>query len=344
MQHFPRRLRNIALSGVAIAMLLSTVSCATSDTPPPSETELPEVTINVGTVLSATEPTNVALMEISRAVAERTDGRLKVEVFPDAQLGSDADMQDAAVQGASQAAFFDPSGVAQTTGVDELNALGGPFIFSDIDDIYAVLDSDLMAEWNKQINDAGLHIITWKFYFGQRHIISETGYPNPADLGNVIMRIPETTAHMKTFELLARPTTLPFAEVYSALQQGVIDAAEAPLGTLYASSLYEVADTITLTGHFTNIGAWGISTDVWNALPEEYRDILTEEFDRGAELSTRLTLEAETTLRTKMADELGVNFVEPDLAAYQAATQPYYDSFPSWRTGLYDQLRDIMSK
>lgn len=338
----------MALGVTLLAAMLTLAACGEdggdgADTTG-AEDEMPEIAINVGHVVSATEPTHIALEGIAEAVSERTDGRLSLELFPDGQLGQNRDMQEQMLAGSAQIAQLDPGYAAEAGGVDELNVLGGPFLFDDIDDIDAVLDSDLMTEWTDQLaNDGGLHSITWRYYFGERHIIANEGYPSPEDLEGVKIRVPPNPAWIETFEALpTSPTTLEFSEVYTAMQQGVIDAAEAPLATLKATSLYEVGDTITLTGHFKAITGWGTSVEFWESLPVEYQEILTEEFAAGAEVMTEMTLAQEGELREEFENELGVTLVEADIEAYKEASASFYEAFPTWRPGLYDQLQEIM--
>lgn len=308
--------------------------------------ELPEISINVGHVVSATEPTHLALEEIAEAVSERTDGRLTLELFPDGQLGQNRDMQEQALAGAAQIVQVDPGYAAEAGGVPEMNVLGAPFLFEDIDDVNAVLDSDLMQEWTDQLADeGGLHSLTWKFYFGERHIIANEGYPQPEDLEGVKIRVPPNPSWIATFEALpTSPVTLEFSEVYTGMQQGVIDAAEAPLSTLKASSLNEVGDTITLTSHFKAITGWATSVEYWESLPPEYQEILTEEFAAGAQTMTDTTLEQEDVLRAEFEDDLGVTLVEADADAYAKASSSFYDAFPEFREGLREQLLEIMDR
>lgn len=307
--------------------------------------DLPEISINVGHVVSAEEPTHQALERIAEAVSERTDGKLTLELFPDGQLGQNRDMQEQMMTGTPQIAQVDPGYAAEAGGVPELNVLGAPFLFEDIDDVNAVLDSELMDEWTAQLEEAGIHSLTWKFFFGERHIIANEGFPEPADLDGVKIRVPPNPAWIATFEALpTTPVTLEWSEVYTGLQQGVVDAAEAPLATLQASSLNEVADTVTLTGHFKAITGWATSVEFWDSLPEEYQTVLTEEFAAGAEWMTETTLSDEERLRKVFEDELGVTLVEPNIPAYQEASLGFYDEFPDFREGLHDQLLEIMGR
>ncbi len=341
----PGRRSRVRLKALLAASALALAACGGGGGGGTEATEeLPEVIINVGHVVSSTEPTHLVLEEIAAAVSERSEGRLTLELFPEGQLGQNQDMQEQVLAGASQIAQVDPGYAAQAGGVPEMSVLGGPFLFQDIDDVNAVLESDLMKEWTDQLEQAGgLHSLTWSFYFGERHIIANEGYPQPADLEGVKIRVPPNPSWIETFEALkTSPVTLEFSEVYAGMEQGVIDAAEAPLSTLKASSLHEVGNTITLTGHFKAITGWATSVTFWESLPPEYQEILTEEFAAGAQTMTETTLEQEDVLRAEFENDLGVTLVEPDVDAYREASLPFYDAFPEFREGLYEQLQEIM--
>ncbi|MBA2556912.1 MAG: TRAP transporter substrate-binding protein DctP, partial [Chloroflexi bacterium] len=255
------------------------------------------------------------------------------------------DMQEQTLTGTPQIAQVDPGYAAAAGGVPEMNVLYTPFLFDDIEDVNAVLDSDLMQEWVDELKKGGLHSITWDFYFGERHIIANEGYPQPEDLEGVKIRVPPNPAWVATFKALkTSPVTLEFSEIYTGLQQGVVEAAESPFSSLKASSLYEVADTVTLTSHFKAISGWATSVEFWESLPPEYQEIITEEFAAGAEFMTETTLEQEDVLRAEFEDELGVTLVEPDIEAYREAAQPFYDAFPEFREGLQEQLLEIMGR
>lgn len=300
-------------------------------------------TINVGHVLSSGEAVHEELLATADRIAERTDGRLTLEIFPDSQLGSNQDLAEQAVAGSNVVAHVDP-GYASDHAVPDMAILGGPFLFQDTDDIEAVPNSEVFAEWTDQLREEGqLVSLAWNWYFGERHIIANKGVPHPDDLQGVSIRVPPNPAWITTFEVLpSTGTQLEWAEVYSGLSQGVVDAAEAPLSTLLGSSLYEVADTITLTGHFKAITGFVIGEEQWNALPADLQDILVEEFQAGGENVTAETVSRAPELQSEL-EELGVTFVEADVDAYAAAVEPFYDRFPEWSDGLYERVQDAIA-
>ncbi len=344
----------------AVASLLAVSACAADTSAPETATpdtsstdtataefvECSGVDMSVGTVVSATEPTAIVLQSIADGISERTGGTLTMTVFPDGQLGQNRDMQEQTVAGGAQIAQLDPGYAAELSGNPEFNIMGGPFLFDSVEDLNWFIDSDLVAEWNQEMaEDAGVHVLTWKFYFGERHILGNEGFPEPADLEGIKIRVPPNPSWIETFTALpSTPTVLEWSELYSGLDQGVVDAGEAPFSSFLGSSLYEVGDTVTLTSHFKAATGWFTNVDFWNSLSAECQDVVTEEFARGSDEMTQLTLENELVLRAQFQDELGVTLVEANTEAYKAASAGFYSAFPDWRPGLYETVLDILAE
>jgi TRAP-type C4-dicarboxylate transport system substrate-binding protein len=150
---------------------------------------------------------------------------------------------------------------------------------------------------------------------------------------------------IETFKAMgARPTTVQWSEVYNALQQNVVAAAEAPLGSLWGSKLQETRKVISTTGHFTAFTMWPMNINYFNKLPADVQKVLLEEgFKAGAE-QTRLTLALQDDYISKFK-AAGVTFVtDVDTAAFQKVTGPVYKAFPKWTPGLHETVMNALKK
>jgi len=355
--HGRHNTRRMALVGFAVLPLLIAACGGTSSTPeaapapPPAAAEggdAPVVddtvyTISVGHVLAPTEAIHLELVATAERLKERSGGRLILEVFPSSTLGTNVELVEQTIAGANVIAHTDP-GLLANNGVPDFTILNGPFLFENTDEISRLLESDLFSSWtDKALADGGLVVLGFNWYFGQRHIISKKGYPNPSDLQGVLMRVPPNPVWIETFSVLPSvPTQVAWAEVYSGLQQGVIDAAEAPLGTLQGASFYEVADTITLTGHFKAVTGFVVGRAYWDTLPVDLQDLIREEFQIGGDLVTVATVENEPKIQAEL-EALGVTFVKADVAAYAEAVVPFYSRFPEWSAGLYEAVQAVLA-
>jgi len=178
----------------------------------------------------------------------------------------------------------------------------------------------------------------------RRHIIGSDAYPTPADLAGVKIRIPPLPAWTATFEALgATPVTVDFTEVYTALSQGVVDAAEAPLSAINGGKWQEVAQDVTLSGHFRQFQGFVMAEDVFQSLPPEHQQILLEEFALGGRNATAMEIASAETLRGEFEAQ-GVTFTDADVEAYRAATEPFYEAFPEWTPGLREQVDAILGR
>ncbi len=299
--------------------------------------------LKVAHTLAVADPLHVWAEKAAERVTERSKGRLKLTVFPESQLGTFNDTLEQISSGSNLLSQQTTSFAAEY-GFPEIEILAGPFLYQSHDDYLKILESDLMTEWQTGLEEeAGFKTMAWNWHSGARHIISDRGFPSPEDLEGVSIRVPSVPAYIELFDVL--PTTgtpIEWAEVYSALQQGVIDAAEMPLGAYYSGSFYEQANTMTLTGHIYNNSLWVMNAELFNSYPEDLQEILVEEFVTAGNEQTAEVMSLEQDLRDRLETEHGVTFVEADHDAYVEATRDWYTRFPEWPDGLYERILEII--
>ncbi len=154
------------------------------------------------------------------------------------------------------------------------------------------------------------------------------------------MRTPGAPVWMETIRAMgATPTPMGWTEVYSALQQHVIDGAEAQDPATYGARLYEVIDHITKTGHINLITGIVTSAAWFNGLPEEYQKVLREESLAGGDVASHGTQASLDNYEKMMADK-GVTIDEIDVTPFVEATAGVYDKLGY--TELREQLKPIL--
>lgn len=300
-----------------------------------------KLTLRMGYVMSETSPTHEAVEQFAERIAERTDGMIEIVPFPNSTLGSDAEVLEQAKIGDPVIAYNNPSGLQDI--VPDLSILGGPFLVEDWSELKKVIDSEFMEEQEKILQENGLRVLAFNWYFGARHVISDRPVETPEDLNGAQIRSAPLPMWEETIKAMgASPTSLEWAEVYPGLQQGVIVGAEAPLETLYTSKLHEVADHLSLTGHFKQVNGWLMSEEIFSSLPEEYQQILIEEAQKAGELVSESVIEQEEEFLQKLQDE-GVTVTNPDVEAFKEATEKVYDILSdSWSEGTYERVKEII--
>lgn len=297
------------------------------------------VEIRVAHVNQTSFQGHAPMVAATKKITDRTNGRLTFRIFPGAQLGSTTEMIEQASQGEPVISYTDAAYMA-SFGVPELAIMGGPFLIDNIEEGFALHESDLVQGWYDRLaSGAGLRVLALNWFGGARHVVGVRPFPEPSDLSGVKMRIPPVETWRKTFEPLgAIATTVEAAETYSALQQGVVEAAESPTLSLESNLWTEVAPHVTLTGHFELFTGWAMSNAVYDSISAEDQAILMEEFRTAGVASSREVLSKVGEARKRL-ESAGATFTDANVPAYREATRGFYDSFPDWPEGLYESVR-----
>jgi tripartite ATP-independent transporter DctP family solute receptor len=294
-------------------------------------------------VLSPAEPAHEASVRFAERVSERSQGRIKMEVFPQGQLGGNKEMHELMKQGANVIILTDPSGVGDF--IPDFGVLNGPYLLKQPQEFKKILASQWYAELNaKGQREQSIRVVSFNGFFGGRHALANKPLRTPDDFKGVAFRVPPTLMWLETFKALGtRPVTIPWPEIYSAMQQGVADAVEAPLASLWGSKLHETRKVISLTGHFLSWVGWVINERVWQRIPAELRPMVQEECIAAGDFMTEKTLAVQAELAKRFQDA-GVTIVsDVNLDALQKATESVYSAIPNWSPGLHGRVKQILA-
>ena len=230
--------------GIVAALSLTACASGGNGDSGAGKAEGESYSIKFGHVISAGDTQNQAYEYFAELVNERSDGRITVEVYPDSQLGGEREMVEAVQAGNLE--MTAPS-IGVLANFDEsLQVFDFPFIFEDAASAYEVLDSDLGTELLSGVEGSGLKALGW----------GENGFRNLAMTGDTVLlpedmkgkklRTMQVPMHIAYWESIgAAPTPMAFPEVFTALQQGVVDGVENPFELLYSAKFTEVADNLT---------------------------------------------------------------------------------------------------
>lgn len=252
-------------------------------------------------------------------IGRRTDGRYHIEVYPASQLGKESEIAEGLNVGTVDIIYAGAAFLSGSYG--PLAIAEAPFVFRDFDHWLAFADSDLMVELGAgYTRETGHHIVT-PTYYGARHITSNKPIRTPADLQGLKIRVPNAPLYLMFFKAVdANPTPIAFAEVYLALQQGVVDAQENPLPTIKAMNFFEVQDYINLTGHMVNTLMTVVRGDLWDGMSADDQAIFTEVLKEAAVRSSRAIHQSELELGAWF-EEQGVTVLEVDRTPFMEAVQ-----------------------
>lgn len=283
----------------------------------------PTYTLRISMVIGEGDPLYDGYVRFGEAVEERTNGDIRVQVFPDAQLGQDEDVMEQALLGVDVAFNTDAGRLAVR--VPEMGIVLAPYAFDDVDQAQEFLASDLWQSWAEELEEQhGLTVLALNYYVGARHFLTKTPILTPADLNGLRIRTPGAPVWQETIRALgATPVALPWIETYPAMQQGVVDGAEAQHPGSYGLGLHEIGDQISKTGHILLMNGPVVGTRWLESLPAEYQQILREEAFAAGQWTTEQVLAMESEFEARMVAE-GATVHEVDVEPFREAAQAMY--------------------
>jgi C4-dicarboxylate-binding protein DctP len=270
-----------------------------------------------------------------RLVEARSDGRIKVEIYPNCQLGSEREMYESVIMGTTQMTWCSSAPISGW--VPEMMVLSIPYLFSGPEVAYKVLDGQFGRELSDLvIKKAGMRFLSYS-HIGFRHFTNNVRpIRSPKDMKGLKIRTREDPAEMKIVQSLgASPTPIAWGELYTALQQGVVDGEENPTSMIQVSKLYEVQKYLTLDGHVFGVNPVTINEKFYQSLPQDLKLIVADSAKTAA-LAYRGMLEYGNAIDLEDLSKKGMQIYSPttaELAEFKAATQGPVKSFVAGKIG-----------
>jgi TRAP-type transport system periplasmic protein len=276
-------------------------------------------------------PRHEAAVLFAERVKTKTNGRVEIQVAHSAQLGDDAAMITALRSGTLDISANSQGAMANV--VPEYAALGLPFLFSDVQKAWQLLDGPVGAELAKRTSAKGMVVLGY-WDNGIRHVTNgKRAVKAPADLKGLKIRTPPDTMTVDIMQTLGADTQqIKFAELYVALQQGVVDGQENPLTNIASAKLYEVQKYLTLTGHKYEANPFVMSKRSWDKLTPPDQKIFTEAAAEATQTQRKLSKEADEKLVAELKAK-GVQIDTVDRKAFVEATKPVYAKWTSGPVG-----------
>lgn len=259
-------------------------------------------------------------------IEERSEGEITVTIFPQGQLGNDAAMVDGTRSGIIDIVM---TGLNNLTGlVPDAGAFELPFIFPTRADAYAVLDGEIGQGISAQFEPEGLKMLGYPEN-GYRNMTNNRGpIVEPADVSGLQMRVNNSRALSDMFQLLgATPQQIPVAELYTALETGVVDAQDHPIGIVQSFKFDEVQDYLSMTQHAYSALALAMNMDKFDGLDEEQQAMVLEVAAEAVAMQRELAQEREDEMIADLESKgMQVNR-DVNAEAFQEAVRPVWDSF-----------------
>ena len=216
-------------------------------------------------VYEVTEPFHTQALWAADEIRKRSDGRFDIEVFPASQLGNEKQLNEGLSLGIVDIAYVGVNFAAET--YRPLGITGAPFMLRDFEHWKAYRASKLFTELAAGYEDKTRHKIVGLVYYGLRHVTANKPIRTPEDMKGMRLRVPPASlVRMFTQSVGAEAIPIAFTQVYTALQQGLVDGQENPLPTIVTKKFYQVQSHVVLTGHITELMMTVIGSHVWSKL------------------------------------------------------------------------------
>lgn len=310
---------------------------------PPAEAA--KITVKLGHIRADTSPTHKAAVKYAELVGQKTNGDIEIKVFPNSQLGGILDMFTGMKAGSLEMVYGGINTYGFIKGGEVFQITAVPFLYRDYDHMRKVLASYVFhAHLQAAEKATGVRVIAINGDTAPRELTTrDRPVRTAADFKGLKIRIAESAMVRAAMQKLgANPQVIPFADLYMALKQGVVDAQENGVIPIKNMSFYEVQKYFMPTHYIRDVETFFIGAEKWKGLDPSQQKALREAADEAGNLETQLTAqeleEATKFLSTKMT------IVEPDLGSIRTALEGVYEEqFEGklWPKSLLQQVRDF---
>lgn len=302
------------------------------------------ITLRLSEAQADNYPDSLAEKAFAKMVEEKSNGRIKIDIYTGGQLGDEKTTIEQVQVGIIDIGRANSGPLAQFS--DNFGIFSFPFLFDNRDHMWRVLEGSVgtsLKEGLQQSNLVGL-----AFYdAGFRNFYTKTPVETSSDLKNMKLRVIQNDIVIEAFEALGvAPTPMSASEVYSGLQTGVIDGGENNVSTYVGDGLYEVATNYTMSKHLSIPGLLFMSKKTWDSLSPEDQQIIAE----AAKASEKVQMEEFDKYQQKSTDKLkekGNKIIEissADVEGIRAQTQPVFDKYQEKFGAFFQEIKSAKSK
>jgi len=301
--------------------------------------EAADYTMRVSTNHPADHPTSAALNKFAEELKTKSDGRIELKVYTGAVLGEETEVIEQCRQGAID--FVRVSAGNMSSFVPTMDIFSVPYLFRDAKHYWTVLNGEIGKQIFASLEEKNMKGIV--FYDGGARSFYNRIKPikTPADMKGMKIRVMPSKIMLATIEALgATATSTSFAEVYSAMQTGVIDGAENSVISLLTMNHFEVAKFFSLDEHMRIPDMIVMSLDKWNSMPKDLQTVIID----AAKVLQAFQLKAWAEEETKSMEAVkakGEQVNEVDKAAFQEAVKPLVESLKPTFKGLIEKIQEV---
>ena len=294
--------------------------------------------LKIGHVEAEDRSVHRTLLNMKQKLEEQTEGRIKVEIYPNAELGGDGELCEAVAMGTIQMAL--PSTSVLTAYNEQIGVLDMPYLFNDAQCAFDALDGALGDQIDEWI--AGSGFVSLGYIYNGPRSTTNNKHPiyTPDDLSGLKMRVMNSPVFITMYNTLgANATPMSFSELYTGLQQNVVDGQENPPTLIYASGFQQVQKYLTMDAHVHNFLPI-LTNQAWlDSLSEGDRAILEQCCAEFVTEQREMELADNEDIVSKLeAEGMEVNYLtDEQYQAFVDKVQPMYDEYKGkWGTEIFD--------
>ena len=288
----------------------------------PGFSQSAEKVVKLGHVVDTKHPYHIGSEFFAKRVKELTNGRIEVQVYPSSQLGNERELVEAMQIGTVEAGAITTAVTSRF--VKELEIFNLPFLFKDFKHLYRVLDSPFGEEMNTAAQKRGLRIIGW-YVGGSRSIYARKPISDLASMKGFKIRTMETPLIIATWKALGLiPTPIPFSEVYTALQQGVVDAGEGNVISYESMKFDEVAPYVSHIKYLITVQLLLVNENFFKGLGRDLQSALMQAGKESVSVERKVNEDMEDKI-VELLKSKKKTVVIPDLEPFIKAVQPIYE-------------------
>ncbi len=290
-------------------------------------------------VLDATHPVHKSMVFMAQKVAEKSGGTMRVDIYTSGQLGAERELIELLQIGSL--AMTKVSASPMESFVPEMKIFSIPYIFRDDDHLWKVLNGEI----GKRILLAGEpYYLRGLCYYdaGARSFYTkDMQVKTPKDLKGLKIRVMKSKTAVEMVNALGGSATpITWGELYTALQQGVVDGAENNPPSFYLSKHYEVCKYYSLDEHTAIPDILIMSTHVWNELTAQQQKWLQEAVDESVIHERKLWKEASDNALSEV-QKAGVTVLRPDKVSFREAVKPLHDTYKN--LPIYELMKEVQT-
>ncbi len=323
-----KKLLSIIATGVLVLSILAACGSSKEEGKEPTgdEKSAGSVSLRLAHNQPETHPVHISLENFAELTSENSNGAVEVQVFPNGQLGEEREVIELVKSGTLDMAKVSASALEAFN--EDYSIFSLPYVFQSQEHFYDVMDnSEAVQEIFQSTKEEGYIGIGW-YDSGQRSIYTvDKEVDSPEAMKGLKIRVQESPTSIGMIEVMGgAPTPMSYGEVYTSLQQGVLDGAENNETALTSSKHGEVAKAYTYTEHQYVPDVLIVNTNVWDKLSDDQRTVVQEAAKASTE-SHKEEWRKAVEESIKESEELGVKFYEIDKQAFIDAAAPMHKEY-----------------